>query len=38
MPFITEEIWHLIKERDTKDCIIVAEWPEVKKSDATQNN
>ena len=31
MPFITEEIWHLIKERDAKDCIIVAEWPEQKK-------
>jgi valyl-tRNA synthetase len=29
MPFITEEIWHLIKERDAKDCIIVAEWPSV---------
>jgi valyl-tRNA synthetase len=27
MPFITEEIWHLIKERKEKDCIIVAEWP-----------
>ncbi|MDQ3046673.1 MAG: class I tRNA ligase family protein, partial [Bacteroidota bacterium] len=27
MPFITEEIWHLIKERDTKECIIVATWP-----------
>lgn len=27
MPFITEEIWHLIKERTEKDCIIVAEWP-----------
>lgn len=27
MPFISEEIWHLIKERDEKDCIIVAEWP-----------
>ena len=26
MPFITEEIWHLISERDEKDCIIVAEW------------
>jgi valyl-tRNA synthetase len=36
MPFITEEIWHLIKERDTKECIIVAAWPEVKKSDAKQ--
>jgi valyl-tRNA synthetase len=30
MPFITEEIWHLLKERDAKDCIIVAEWPSVK--------
>ena len=31
MPFITEEIWHLIKERDAKDCIIIAEWPAQKK-------
>jgi len=30
MPFITEEIWHLIKERDAKDCVIVAEWPNIK--------
>lgn len=30
MPFITEEIWHLIKERDEKDCVIVAEWPKPK--------
>ncbi|MBC7696617.1 MAG: valine--tRNA ligase [Burkholderiales bacterium] len=29
MPFITEEIWHLIKERDAKDCIIVEEWPKI---------
>ncbi len=27
MPFITEEIWHLIREREERDCIIVAEWP-----------
>ncbi|MES2397133.1 MAG: valine--tRNA ligase [Bacteroidota bacterium] len=27
MPFITEEIWHLIAERKEKDCIIVSEWP-----------
>jgi valyl-tRNA synthetase len=27
MPFITEEIWSLIKDREEKDCIIVAEWP-----------
>jgi len=30
MPFITEELWHLIKERNEKDCIIVAEWPKIK--------
>ncbi len=30
MPFITEEIWHLIKKRDTKDCVIIAEWPKPK--------
>ncbi len=27
MPFITEELYHLINERKEKDCIIVAEWP-----------
>lgn len=27
MPFLTEEIWHLLKERKTEDCIMVAEWP-----------
>ena len=27
MPFITEEIWHLMKERTEKDCVIIAEWP-----------
>ena len=36
MPFVTEEIWHLIKERSEKDCIIIATWPEVKKTDAQQ--
>ncbi|MBN8695762.1 MAG: valine--tRNA ligase [Bacteroidetes bacterium] len=30
MPFITEEIWHLIKERTDKDCVIVAAWPSEK--------
>ena len=28
MPFITEEIWHSIKDRDENDCVIVAPWPE----------
>lgn len=27
MPFVTEEIWHLLAERSEKDCVIVAEWP-----------
>jgi valyl-tRNA synthetase len=28
IPFITEEIWHLIKEREKKDCIIISHWPD----------
>ncbi|MEO5570282.1 MAG: valine--tRNA ligase [Bacteroidia bacterium] len=28
MPFISEEIWHLINEREEKECIIISEWPE----------
>jgi valyl-tRNA synthetase len=35
MPFITEEIWHLIQERDDKDCIMVAQWPKAEKADAS---
>ena len=27
MPFITEELWHELKERKEKECIIVAAWP-----------
>ncbi len=34
MPFITEEIWHLIAERTEKDCVIVAEWPKAKIENA----
>jgi valyl-tRNA synthetase len=30
MPFISEEIWHQIKERSVEDSLILAEWPEVK--------
>ncbi len=30
MPFITEELWHEIKERDTRDCVIISQWPTVK--------
>ncbi|MEM9672512.1 MAG: class I tRNA ligase family protein, partial [Bacteroidota bacterium] len=28
MPFITEELWHKLVERDEDDYVIVAEWPE----------
>jgi valyl-tRNA synthetase len=28
IPFITEEIWHEIKERKENDCILVAQWPQ----------
>jgi valyl-tRNA synthetase len=31
MPFITEELWHELKERQEKDCILVAAWPQPKK-------
>ncbi|WMN11298.1 valine--tRNA ligase [Marivirga salinae] len=27
MPFLTEEIWHQITEREEKDCVIVNHWP-----------
>jgi valyl-tRNA synthetase len=27
MPFITEELWHLIEERDENNCILVSSWP-----------
>lgn len=28
MPFLTEEVWHLLADRAESDCIIVAPWPE----------
>lgn len=28
-PFVSEELWHLIKERKEGEDIIIAEWPEV---------
>jgi valyl-tRNA synthetase len=30
MPFLTEEIWHIIKERTSNEALIVATWPELK--------
>jgi valyl-tRNA synthetase len=33
MPFLTEEIWHHIAERNEKEALIIAEWPEIKSYD-----
>jgi valyl-tRNA synthetase len=27
MPFITEELWHELRERHENECIIMSEWP-----------
>ena len=29
MPFISEEIWHGLNNREGEDCLIIAEWPKV---------
>ncbi|MCF8304526.1 MAG: valine--tRNA ligase [Bacteroidales bacterium] len=34
MPFITEEIWHMLQERGEDDCITIAEWPQKQDYDA----
>ena len=31
MPFITEELWHELKDRKDGEAIIVAEWPKAEK-------
>ncbi len=28
MPFLTEEVWHLLADRADEDCIIIAPWPD----------
>jgi valyl-tRNA synthetase len=33
MPFITEELWHELKERSVRDCIVVAAWPSTGNAD-----
>jgi valyl-tRNA synthetase len=33
MPFLTEEIWHLIAERSKEEALIVSQWPTVKQAD-----
>jgi valyl-tRNA synthetase len=35
MPFITEELWHLIKNREKTDCIVNAPMPQVEPFDTT---
>ncbi|MBL0742908.1 valine--tRNA ligase [Chryseolinea lacunae] len=35
MPFITEELWHELKDRSEGDCIIVAPWPAEGKQTAS---
>ncbi|MBT4775384.1 MAG: valine--tRNA ligase [Crocinitomicaceae bacterium] len=34
-PFIAEEIWHLIKDRTDKDCVVIASWPVAEEVDDT---
>ncbi len=33
MPFISEELWHQIKEREPKEALIVSTWPKMKSFD-----
>ncbi|NMH26999.1 valine--tRNA ligase [Flavobacterium silvaticum] len=33
MPFLTEEIWQHITERDPKDALIISEWPQITSFD-----
>lgn len=34
MPFITEELWHELKERKDGECIIVSAWPKAESLDS----
>jgi valyl-tRNA synthetase len=34
MPFVAEELWHLVKERAANEDIVISEWPTVGKIDA----
>lgn len=31
VPFLTEEVWHLLRKRDEDDYIMIAKWPEPKQ-------
>jgi valyl-tRNA synthetase len=35
MPFLTEEIWHLIAERTPDEALIIASWPLAKETDTS---
>jgi len=35
MPFISEEIWHIIKPRNISDSLVISSWPVFKKYDNT---
>ncbi|WP_337964747.1 valine--tRNA ligase [uncultured Flavobacterium sp.] len=35
MPFLTEEIWHLIADRTPEEALIVSTWPELKPFNAS---
>ncbi|HEX9979877.1 MAG TPA: valine--tRNA ligase [Flavobacterium sp.] len=35
MPFLTEEIWQLIKQRSPEEALIISEWPQTKAYDDT---
>lgn len=34
MPFLTEEIWHLIADRTKEEALIVSTWPDIKPFDS----
>ena len=38
MPFITEEVWQRISNRDTEEAMIVANWPELNKSKISEQD
>ena len=35
MPFMTEELWHQLRPRQSLDCLIVASWPQSASHDTT---
>ena len=38
MPFITEELWHLIGDRSEKECLLLSKWPESSTHDESLLN